>query len=192
MAAPDGSVVLDLKNRLPGRGVWVSASQNDVRHAATKKLFARTLSGATPADGFADQVAAQIRQSTLSALSMARKAGSLVTGFDQVATAIRDGKVAVVIHAAEAADDGVDKLAGALARHQQRAMPVRVVRHLTEPELSLALGRSHVIHAAVLAGRASRHALDEIERLARFFSDGPGGDAPHLHAMSGPDRRTES
>jgi len=189
--APDGSVVLDLKHKLPGRGVWVSAEAPVIRKAAAKNVFRRALDGGTVDEGFADQVSGQVRRSALSALSMARKAGALVTGFDKVEAAIREGRVAALVHAAEAGRDGVAKLGAALARKMgDEAVPV--VRDLTEPELSLAFGRPNVIHAALLAGRASRHALEEIERLARFFGNEPGDATPHLDETSGTDRWTES
>ena len=39
--APDGSVVPDLRRRLPGRGVWITAKADYVRTAERRRLFAR-------------------------------------------------------------------------------------------------------------------------------------------------------
>src|SRR3954462_2678103 len=43
VAAPDGTVVPDLKRELPGRGCWVKIDRSLVEKAVAKKLFARAL-----------------------------------------------------------------------------------------------------------------------------------------------------
>lgn len=192
VAGPDGAIVFDLKRRLPGRGVWVTAEAATLRKAITRKVLSRSLGeGAHAPPDLFDQVLDQLRQSTLSSLSLARKSAALVTGFDAVDAAIRAGKVAALIHAAEAGADGVGKLGAALRHRSTGDRPTPVMRHLTERELSLALGRPHVIHAALLVGQASRHALDEIARLARFI-DEPAGETPPFMQTRGPDRRAEN
>lgn len=181
VADPSGEVTLDLKRRLPGRGIWISARADLVRKAVDKKLFARSLTVPLRVDSdLPERTADQLKRSVAAALSLARKAGVLVTGFDSVDAAIRSGRVAALIHAAEASDDGVGKLRAAMRRRHGDDHNKPTLRRLTEPELSLALGRPHVIHAALLAGRASRHALDQINQLARFHNDGPSADMQPL------------
>src|SRR6187402_686920 len=111
VAAPDGAVVADLRRRLPGRGVWVTADAEHVRAAERKRLFGRGLGEEVKVEpGLADRVAGLLREAALSALSLARKAGSLVTGFAKVESALGEGKVVALIHAAEAGADGVAKI----------------------------------------------------------------------------------
>jgi len=177
VADPDGRIVLDAKRRLPGRGVWVSARADCVAKAAKKNLFARALKAPVRVEGdLAARVGEQLRASLLAALSLARKSGSLVTGFDAVEAAIRSGRAAAMIHAAEAGSDGVGKLQSLLARQSGADHRIPLLRQLTGAELSLALGRPNVIHAALLAGRASHHALDQINQFARFNNEPPSGD----------------
>jgi predicted RNA-binding protein YlxR (DUF448 family) len=176
VADPDGRIVLDLKHRLPGRGVWVSAEADCIRQAAAKNLFARALKAAVTVDGdLAARVAEQLREALIGALSLARKAGALVTGFDAVEGAIKSGGVAALIHAEDAGADGVKKLQAQLRRRAGAERQVPILTKLSGDELSLALGRPNVIHAALLAGRASHYALDQIDLFARFF-DEPQGD----------------
>lgn len=180
VADPDGAIVLDLKHRLPGRGVWVTARADHISQAARKNVFARALKAPVRAGAdLAERVEEQLKRSLLSALSLARKGGGLVTGFDAVEAAIGEGRVAALIHAAEAGEDGVGKLQAALRRRLGPEGQVPVLRRLSESELSLALGRPHVIHAALLAGRAGRLALDHIDQLARFHT-GPQDGGIHL------------
>ena len=115
--APDGSVVPDVKGKLPGRGVWVTGRRELVAEAVKKRLFARGFKAeATAADDLPDLVDRLLLGSALSALSMARKAGRVVTGFGQVTTALAKGQAVAVIHAVEAAPDGRRKIAQVMRR----------------------------------------------------------------------------
>lgn len=170
VAAPDGSVVVDLKKRLPGRGCWVTADRLRVAEAVRKNLFARALRAeAKAAPDLADQVDALMAKTTLGSLGLARKAGALLLGAAQVESAVRSGKAIAVLHADDAAADGVRKI------DQAR----RAVVHLGGPEiasyklfgsadLGLALGAANVIHAALLQTDAGRAALKKIDALARY------------------------
>ncbi|MGH6768555.1 MAG: RNA-binding protein, partial [Xanthobacteraceae bacterium] len=65
--------------------------------------------------------------------------------------------------------DGIAKLAGALRRRDD--LKAGVVDTFTSAQLDLALGRSNVVHAALLAGRESKAFLARSARLERFGSD---------------------
>lgn len=176
---PDGQVVPDLRHRLPGRGVWVSASAATVDEAERRKLFTRGFKEAALVEpGLSGRVAGQLRSSALAAISLARKAGELVLGFAKVEDAIRSGTATALVHAADAAADGVGKLDALFARHSGVDRPS--IREFSTEELGLALGRTHVIHAALLAGRASAFALDQIASFARFQDREPRRDADFL------------
>src|SRR5580693_8714043 len=41
VVGPDGEAVPDLKRKLPGRGVWVTATQDALSDAVKRKIFAR-------------------------------------------------------------------------------------------------------------------------------------------------------
>ncbi len=67
-------------------------------------------------EGLPDLVDKLLLDSALSSLSMARKAGRVVTGFGKVTQAVSRGPLVAVIHATEAADDGRRKVAQAIRR----------------------------------------------------------------------------
>lgn len=174
VAAPDGSVVADLRHRLPGRGVWVSADARSVAEAERKRLFGRAFKEAVVvAPGLADRVAERLTESALASLSLARKAGSLVLGFAKVEAAIGTGGVAALIEASDGGEDGLRKMEAALRRRHGAEPGIPVLRPFTAEQLSLALGRPHVIHAALLAGRASQNVIDHVAALARFLARDP-------------------
>lgn len=121
---PDGQVVPDLKRTLPGRGVWVTATQEAVAKAEKdrKRVFGRGFKAEARVDpGLAERVADLMSRAALQALPMTRKAGGLVTGFSKVEAALRGGNVVGLIHACDAAEDGVRKLAAAASREQKTA-----------------------------------------------------------------------
>lgn len=178
VAGPEGQIVPDLAGRLPGRGVWVNATRADVETATRTGAFARALKRKVVAPaGLAGMVEALLVRRLAEALSLANKAGVVVAGYSRVEAAIAKGDVHVLIHAAEAADDGSRKLDQKLVHQHADAcreldLPPgaapQVVRDLSNDELSLALGRPHVVHAALRSGGAAGNFIKAAERLRRY------------------------
>ncbi|MBD1548252.1 RNA-binding protein [Roseibium aggregatum] len=171
---PEGRVVPDLKRRLPGRGVWITAARDVVRAAEKekKRVFGRGFKcEARVEPGLAEQIDALMERSALQALSMTRKAGELVTGFSKVEAALRRDDVVGLIHASDAAEDGIRKLAAVAGSRFDTANGCFVVRLFDSTQLDLALGRSNVIHAALLAGPASENFLSRVRELEAFRSN---------------------
>lgn len=175
--APDGTVMPDLKRSLPGRGVWISAEAETVRQAQKRNLFARALKKAvTVPPDLADKVDALLRRDCLQGLSLANKAGAVITGFAKVEAVCRAAEAVLLLHAAEAGDDGVAKLTRAAAKGLEwldveparRRKTVPAIRVFTGEELDLALGRSHVIHAALVAGSGGAVFRTRWRRYARY------------------------
>src|SRR4051794_4038371 len=111
VAGPDGAIVPDLARRLPGRGVWVDATKEAVAAAVRQKAFAKSLKRqvSTPAD-LPALVERLMARRLAEALSIANKAGLVVTGFTKVEEMVAGEKSAVLLHATDAAADGVAKL----------------------------------------------------------------------------------
>ena len=180
VAAPDGTVVPDLKRNLPGRGVWVTATRDAVAEAVRKKAFGRGLKAQVQADGSLPAlVESLLARQAREAISLANKAGLVVSGFDKVEAAIGRGPVRVVIHASDAAADGVRKLSQAVRRRFGESVAAEMtLRGLNFEELGLALGRSHVIHAALLDGPASRLCVARLRALERYRTGKTDRDIP--------------
>jgi predicted RNA-binding protein YlxR (DUF448 family) len=165
---PDGAAVPDLKRKLPGRGVWVTATQDAVGNAIKRKAFSRGFKRDVrlPAD-LVGRTELLLEKAALDALAIAGKAGLVLTGFARVEAALAHEPVIALLHAAEASPDGVRKLDAALHRGPAGGQ-VAMVRSLTSAQLDLALGRPNVIHAALLAGSASDTFLARLRRVERF------------------------
>lgn len=178
----EGRVTPDIKRRLPGRGVWVTANHGVVAEAVKRGVLVRALktdgvlrseagvpdagvSGARklqPVEGCVDRddlpalAAALLRRSALGSLSLANKAGCLTLGFEAVARTLAAGGVMGVIHAAEAAQDGRRKLDRLFLRDsgEGRRRPVRWLGGWPEDCLGGSQGRDES-GASAAAGTGS-------------------------------------
>ena len=175
--APGGEVVPDLKRRLPGRGVWVSARRAAVAKAIRDKAFGRGLRrDVRVATDLADRLETLLERSAIDALAIAGKAGRVVCGMAKVESALSTRTVAAVLNASDAAPDGVRKVAAAARRDLgSEADNLPVIDIFASAQLDLALGRPNVIHAALLTGRDSRAVLARCATLGRFRNDDGGG-----------------
>ena len=167
VADPDGVVVPDVAAKLPGRGLWVEASKAAVAKAVEKKLFSRAAKAqvsATADLGIRAEKALVTRM--LGDLGIARRAGNLVLGFDNVLRTLESPKPPkVLLEALDGSPDGKRKLYAAAHRLELGCV---VIESLASAELGLALGRENVIHAAVLPGGLAERLILDAERLSGF------------------------
>jgi len=176
VAAPDGTVVADLKRELPGRGCWVKIDRSLVERAVAKKLFARALKAdVKAADDLGERVERLFLQQLLQMMNMARKAGQLVTGSAKVDAAIRSGAALAVFHSTDAAADGVRKIDQArkawhLGMETEEEIPS--FRLFSESEMEGVMGQNAFIHAAVLAGQAGEGVVKRAKMLEQYRNGG--------------------
>jgi uncharacterized protein len=175
---PEGGVVPDLKRKLPGRGVWVTAQRVVLAQAINRGAFRHGFkSEVAVSENLLTLVEHLLERSVLDALAIARKAGDVVTGFAAVADAIETKAVIGLLHARDAAVEGRRKLASVLQRRDTRgAKGIVTIAAFTSAQLDLALGRSNVVHAALLAGRTSDTVIARWRVLDRFRMGEPDGE----------------
>ena len=167
---PDAEVVADLRHKLPGRGVWVTARADAVAAAVERKAFARGFKAQVKVSpSLPQEIDVLLSQMCLQALSLSKKAGEVVTGFFKAEAAIKEGHVIGLVHASDGGADGSRKLAQAL-RRRSGGEPKAEIRLFTSLQLSLALGGTNVIHAALTEGAASEAFLSHCRRLERYRS----------------------
>ena len=159
---PSGQVVPDLDARLPGRGMWLSADRNVLNKAVAANLFARA--ARAPARAGTDlggQVERLLVSRALDCLGLARRAGQVTMGFEQVRASLRSSAAGVLIAAADSSADGRGKL-------RRLAGDLPVITAFSKAELGAALGREGLVHVAVAPGRLAQRLLCYIRRLAGF------------------------
>ena len=167
---PDGSVVPDLKRKLPGRGVWVTAKKSCVGKAVSGGEFARSLKSSVNSDqNLPDLVENLLQDAALGALGFARKAGQCITGADKVDSVIRSGHARAVLHATDGSADGLRKLKQAVhAAGLDGNDEVNIWRIFSSAQMNMALGASNVIHAALIDGGAARNCMIRAAELANY------------------------
>ncbi|CDM55820.1 MULTISPECIES: RNA-binding protein [Rhizobium] len=176
VAAPDGTVVADLKRQLPGRGCWVKIDRSLVDKAVAKRLFARALKADVKAAADLGQtVETLLEQQLMQMMNMARKAGQFVTGSAKVDAAVRSGAAIAVFHATNAAEDGVRKIDQArkawhLGMETEEEIPS--YRLFSESEMEGLMGQNAFIHAAVLAGQAGEGVVKRAKMLEQYRNGG--------------------
>ena len=173
VAGPDGEVVPDLAGKLPGRGAHVAARYDLVDRAAHRQMFRRALraEARAPAD-LADRTGAAMRDALVRTLPLLRKAGDLVAGAGKVDGAVRNGEVLLVLHASDAAEDGVRKIAAARwVAGEAFGVDIGADPLFTVDELGLAFGGDRVIHAAIRRSGGGEAFAARLRRYRSYCGD---------------------
>jgi predicted RNA-binding protein YlxR (DUF448 family) len=186
VVGPGDAVVADVKRKLPGRGLWITATRKSIEEAAKRNVFARGFKrNVSVAGDLAAQTEAMLERAALDALAMAGKAGLVVCGFAKVENALGRGEAVALLHASDGGADGKRKLDGALRRIREETdgivREIAVIGEFAGTQLDLALNRPNVVHAALLAGPGSETFLARVSRLVRFRT-GKSPDAVSAHA----------
>lgn len=170
VVGPDATVLPDIAGKLPGRGIWVSADRAALEKAAAGGLFSRVAKQQVNVpDGLVTLVEEALVRRVTELLSLARKAGQAVTGYEKVKGWVETGQAHVVLQAIDGSERGKTKLR-APDRRQGK------IEALNASELGLAFGRESAIHAALSAGGLTSRIVDEAQRLSGVRNT--GGEKP--------------
>ena len=167
---PDGQIVPDVLGKLPGRGIYVSADREALAKAAKKNLFSRALRQPVKLpEGLADLVERLQAARVVELLSMARKAGDAVTGYEKVKDWLAKGTAATLIQASDGSERGKTKLHAPDGANG-------FIGCLSAGEIGLAFGRERAIHAALAAGGLRSRVVEEAAKLAGLRGQTGGDD----------------
>ncbi len=190
---PGGEIAPDVRARAPGRGAWIGVDRPTLETAQAKGKLRGALARAfktsdvTAPTDLGERIEAALRQAALDRLGLEARSGFLLTGSDRIETAARRGDVKLMIHAADAAEDGCRKLDQALRVGSDGDQG----RGLVFPEgraiLSLALGRDNVVHVAIVDQAAAARVSHAIERWRAFIGRDAGLGAASAEAPAAPE-----
>lgn len=163
--SPDGQVTPDLKGRLPGRGLWVSATRDALTQAVARHAFSKAAKQSVKvAPDLVDRVTELAKREVAELLGLARKSGQLVAGFEKVEAVLRANRTTDKVRVLVAASDGAEDGRGKLAR--LAGSGVEICAPLTAAELAQALGREHAVHAAIKSGGIAEKTIIASRRFA--------------------------
>jgi uncharacterized protein len=172
--SPDGVLVPDVASKLPGRGIYVSADRAALLLAVKKNLFTRAARQTVKVpDGLPDLVEQLIRRRVIDTLSLARKAGEAVMGYEKVKDWLVKGTAATLIQASDGSERGKTKLHAPEGKSG-------FISVLTAEEIGLAFGRERAIHAALAAGGLRTRVVEEAAKLAGLMAVKQDGGTPAM------------
>ncbi|EDM73158.1 hypothetical protein RAZWK3B_03020 [Roseobacter sp. AzwK-3b] len=155
---PDGQLAPDIAGKLPGRGIWVSADRDAIETAVKKKLFAKAARQAvTMPENLPDLIEDQLVRRVVNLISLARKGGGAVTGYEKVKDWLSKEEATVLLQASDGSERGKSKLS---TPHGGR-----FIGWLTAAELGQAFGRQTAVHAVLGAGGLAQRVVEEAARL---------------------------
>ncbi|MDH5454365.1 MAG: RNA-binding protein [Paracoccaceae bacterium] len=159
VVSPEGQVFTDLANKLPGRGIWVTADRAVIDKAVAKGLFSRAAKApVTVSPELADTVEAAMARRVVDLISLTRKAGRAVSGFEKVKGWLAEGRAKVLFQASDGSERGKGKL--------WTPEGGRWFGCLTASELGMAFGRDSVVHGALAAGGLTKRVVEEAAKLS--------------------------
>ncbi|MDA8653692.1 RNA-binding protein [Alphaproteobacteria bacterium] len=164
VTSPDGCITPDLQQKLPGRGLWVTANHDLIRQAVARKQFARAARASVEvSDDLPERVSALLHRQFFNLLGLVRKAGGIVLGSAKVISAVEKKQAFLVLHAADGSIDERGKI-DRLAHHCQ--IETRSVSLVAE--LSAALGKENVVHCAIIDKGWANRLSDTCDRIIRY------------------------
>jgi predicted RNA-binding protein YlxR (DUF448 family) len=176
--SPDGDVLPDVRAKAPGRGAWIGVDRETLESARSKGrlrgALARAFKGAPlsiPED-LGERIETALRQAALDRLGLEARSGTLLTGSERIENAARKGDVHLLLHAADAGEDGNRKLDQAWRVGEGR--PQGLVIPAERAILSLALGRQNVVHIAIIDRAAAARVEHALGRWRAFIGSEAG------------------
>jgi predicted RNA-binding protein YlxR (DUF448 family) len=184
VVGPDRQIVPDLAARLPGRGIWLSASrdvlesagsqdggqqaggrqqekQGDGRYRHLVRAFARAARGpvSVPSDLSVLLQTALVRRIG-DCLGLARRAGQAVAGYEKAREALRTGRYRLVLQASDGSEAERSRFLSGFGPD------LTIIDPLPGETLGRVFGRDYVVHVAVAPGKLAESLVVEAGRLA--------------------------
>ncbi len=159
VVGPEGDIVPDLEEKLPGRGLWLSADRDVLNTSTSGRVFAKAArKKVVVPDDLADRLEVLIAARTMDLIGLARRSGSVVSGFEKVRAFLKEGRKGILLAASDGASGGRKKLLGTGSNRTELDV-------LDSTELGQAIGREQVVHAIVAAGPLAERICCEMGRL---------------------------
>lgn len=160
----DNTLLPDFNKKLPAKGIYITNNRSLLQKALDKKIFNKVTKHCLKIDdNLVDMVENLIKNKALDSLNMARKSGTLVTGFEKVKEEIKKNKVEFIIEASDAGKDGKEKISFL-------AKTIEIFNLFSIRELDITLNKENTVHIAILKGDMSRVVYNNLKKYQNFLS----------------------
>lgn len=160
---PDRQVMPDFKKRLPGKGFYITNSKKILEEAIAKNVFRKFGKHTAIVPNLVEIVENILKNKALDSINLAKKAGYLVSGFDQVKEKLSAEKVAFLLQATDAGSDGKNKI-------ERAAKGIKILTLFSIEELDKALNRTNTVHIALLKGPMSTNVYNQLQKWQNFIN----------------------
>lgn len=161
IAATPGAAVIDYREKLPGRAVYICPRGECITRALSRDVLSRALRASVPAPDagvFLESLRRAIEEKLRSLLQMSLKAGKLAAGFSAVRDGREKGRVALVLFARDVSD-------GSRERSDPGVSGMTMDVPFTKQQLGAFFGRDMVAMAGVLDEKFADSIVNELKRL---------------------------
>jgi predicted RNA-binding protein YlxR (DUF448 family)/ribosomal protein L7Ae-like RNA K-turn-binding protein len=167
---PERRLIADPQNKLPGRGAYVCCQKSCLQSAVEKRQFSRSFKGEVKT-GTAQELLTSLgtgfRERIIAYLSLANKAGKVISGSDQIFDAFRKGTPRLLFLAEDISAESADKFIATAGRSH-----VEVYYLLTKESLGAALGKEMRSAAVIVESGFVAALQQELIRYRNFFQEG--------------------
>ena len=158
-------VVPDFKKKLSGKGVYVKNSKQTLEKAIKNNLFGKALKKQIKIDKeLVFQVENILLKQALNSISLARKAGVMISGMDKVKEALKKNNIAFLLEAQDAGSDGHNKIVS-------MAKNIEIFNLFKIEELDKELAKDNTVHLAFIKSAMSTSVRETFVRLISFLND---------------------
>jgi len=167
--APDKTIVVDYRHRLPGRGAYTCIDRGCIDTAVARNCFDRAFRQKLPAqqgEELVSAVAEAIGQRLLGLLGIARKAGGVASGTSQIQAILDRGEVHLLIAAVDAPAGTVSK-----ALKTAEAHGVKTARFADRESLGRVAGRDGRSLIGITNEQFAESLALEIKRLQQIAGE---------------------
>lgn len=166
----NNELIPDFNKKLPGKGMYITCNQLSLLKALDKRLFHKvSRHNLKIAEDFVEVVKNLLKQKAIDSLNIARKSGTLISGFEKLKEAIKKDKVEFIVEAKDAGSDGKEKVA-LLAKN------IEIFNLFSIDELDIALNKENTVHIAILKGDTSKMVYNNLKKYQNFDHNGENNE----------------
>ncbi len=170
VVAPDRSVLVDYRQRLPGRGTYTCMSKQCLLDAVKRNSFQRNFKGqcrSVDATALTQQLIAAVDQKITSLIGMSRKSRQLIAGSNAVIETLKKGSSLALIIIATDISDTIGKKIAALALRED----IYTVCLYDKQKIGQLLGKEERSVIAVQNGLLADSLLNELHMYRQLVRE---------------------
>jgi predicted RNA-binding protein YlxR (DUF448 family) len=166
---PSGQLLVDYRQKLPGRGVYTCIKLDCIIQAVTRGGFARSYKQAVTVpdhEMLIQEIVRSLKLRILNLIGMARKAGAIVSGSQSVLQELAKPAASLLLVASDAAEGTADKIL-----NRAKGANIPFFKLFDKQTFGSAVGRDERSHLVLTNKKFARNLILEIDRLKNIAGE---------------------